>query len=110
MKTTNNTYTITKNGNNIGNLKYEVETWDGKPLSAWILWPESTDDGVTYTASLDESVAIIAGELGAGWVAVRGSSIDLITDAAAVPAWVPGKVLPGKVTYTDGIEGIEVIR
>ncbi|MCT2907831.1 hypothetical protein EFT87_04040 [Schleiferilactobacillus harbinensis] len=110
MQITKNTYTITNNGNTIGTLKYKAETWYGEPLSAWVLWPESADDGVTYTSDLNETVAIIAGELGAGWVAVRGSSIDLITDAAAVPAWVPGKVLPGKVTYTDGIETIEVIR
>ncbi|QFR62506.1 hypothetical protein LH991_00050 [Schleiferilactobacillus harbinensis] len=63
---------------------------------AWILWPVSIDDGVTYTNNLEETVAIIAGELGAGWVALRGTEIELITDAADVPAWIPGKVLPAR--------------
>lgn len=97
-------YDVDLSGKAYGQLKLDHEQ------GVWILWPESIDDGVTYTRDLDETVAIIAGELGAGWVAVRGSNIDLITDAADVPTWVPGKVLPGKVTYTDGIEGIEAIQ
>ena len=101
---TKKTYDVDLSGATYGRLDFDHDK------NAWILWPASTDDGVAYTASLDESVAIIAGELGAGWVAVRGTEIELITDATDVPAWAPGKVLPGKVTYTDGVEGIEAIQ